>query len=166
MADPRARTALLDPGDPHGKRQGVVCRTTCPGWELPRFRADGTQASVAFRVRPSACVFPANQRGEMYVYLADSATRRQISALGSEIAEMHAQGLVKSFWFVSKAQALAQLKCELSDPSILSLLPDNPLPASFDVIPTRASYDPRIAAALRHMAGIDRTMPGNGIFYS
>ena len=131
-----------------------------------RFRADGTQASVAFRVRPSACVFPAHQRGEMYVYLADSATRRQISALRSEIAEAHAQGLVKSFRFVSKAQALAQLKCELSDPSILSLLPDNPLPASFDVIPTRASYEPRIAAALRHMAGIDRTMPGNGIFYS
>jgi hypothetical protein len=109
------------------------------------FKADGTRASIAFRVRPPACVFPANQRGEMYVYLADSATRRQISAVRSEIAEAHRQGLVKSFWFVSKAQALAQLKCELSDPSILSLLPGNPLPASFDVIPTRAGASPLTA---------------------
>ena len=105
-------------------------------------------------------------RLDIQVYVADSATTPQISALQGAITNLQAHGQVKSYTFVSKEQALQKLKSELSDPTILTLLPNNPLPASFDVTPVDPSHDAQIAAALRANTAIDTTMQGNGIFYA
>ena len=105
-------------------------------------------------------------RLDIQVYVADAATSAQVTNLQTSITALQRQGLVKSYSFVSKDQALAQLKSELSDQSILNLLPNNPLPASFDVIPTDPSKDAQVAAALRGNPAIDTTMTGQGINYA
>ena len=105
-------------------------------------------------------------RLDIQVYVADSATTPQVSALQGAIANLQTQGQVKTFSFISKAQALSKLKSELSDQTILTLLPNNPLPASFDVIPVDPAHDAQIAAALHGNGAIDTTMPGQGIDYA
>ena len=105
-------------------------------------------------------------RLDISVYVADSATDAQVTNLQGSITNLQHQGLVKSYTFVSKAQALQRLKSELSDQSILNLLPNNPLPASFDIIPNDPAKDSQIAAALRGNPAIDTTMQGQGINYA
>jgi cell division transport system permease protein len=105
-------------------------------------------------------------RLDIQVYVADAATDAQVTNLQTAITNLQRQGLVKSYSFVSKQQALDKLKSELSDQSILNLLPNNPLPASFDLIPSDPSKDAQVAAALRGNAAIDTTMTGQGINYA
>ena len=105
-------------------------------------------------------------RLDISVYVADSATDAQVTNLQGSITNLQHQGLVKSYTFVSKAQALQRLKSELSDQSILNLLPNNPLPASFDIIPNDPAKDSQVAAALRGNPAIDTTMQGQGINYA
>ncbi len=105
-------------------------------------------------------------RLDISVYVADAATDAQVTSLQGSITNLHSQGLVKSYVFVSKQQALQRLKSELSDQSILNLLPNNPLPASFDIIPNDPAKDAQIAAALRGNPAIDTTMQGQGINYA
>ncbi len=105
-------------------------------------------------------------RLDISVYVADSATDAQVTNLQGSITNLQRQGLVKTYTFVSKAQALQRLKSELSDQSILNLLPNNPLPASFDIIPNDPAKDAQIAAALRGNPAIDTTMQGQGINYA
>jgi cell division transport system permease protein len=105
-------------------------------------------------------------RLDIQVYVADAATTPQVSQLQGAITNLQDHGQIKSYSFISKQQALQKLKNELSDQSILTLLPNNPLPASFDIIPADPAHDAQIAAALRNNAAIDTTMPGQGIDYS
>ncbi len=105
-------------------------------------------------------------RLDIQVYVADAATTPQVSALQGDIANLMNQHQVKTFSFISKQQALQKLKSELSDQSILTLLPNNPLPASFDLTPMDPAHDAQIAAALRGNPAIDTTMPGQGIDYA
>jgi cell division transport system permease protein len=105
-------------------------------------------------------------RLDISVYVADSATDAQVTGLQGSITNLQHQGLVKSYTFVSKEQALQRLKSELSDQTILNLLPNNPLPASFDIIPNDPAQDAQIATALRGNPAIDTTMQGQGINYA
>jgi cell division transport system permease protein len=105
-------------------------------------------------------------RLDIQVYISDAATTAQVSNLQQSITALQNQGLVKTFTFTSKAQALQKLKSELSDQSILNLLPNNPLPASFDVTPNDPANDAQVATALRNNPAIDTTMPGQGIDYA
>ncbi len=105
-------------------------------------------------------------RLDIQVYVADAAPQSQVAALQAQIVALQSQGLIKSFSFISKTDALNQFKARLNDPSILTLLPNNPLPASFDVRPADPAKDGQIATALRTSHAIDTTMPGNGISYA
>jgi cell division transport system permease protein len=82
-------------------------------------------------------------RGELNVQFAvyPDATQGELTA-----AKQKLEGLpgVDSVVFISKAEALATLKSELSDKSIVDELHTNPLPASFQVTATDASDLPRI----------------------
>jgi cell division transport system permease protein len=105
-------------------------------------------------------------RLDVQVYVADSATQAQVAALQSAIVGLQTHGQVKSFTYISTTEALNSFKARLKDPSLLELLPSNPLPASFDVIPVNPAHDNQIAAALRSSPAIDTTMPGNGVDYA
>jgi cell division transport system permease protein len=105
-------------------------------------------------------------RLDVQVYVVSSASEAQIAALQNQIDNLKTDHLVKNYTFISQAEALATFKQRLNDPSILQLLPNNPLPASFDVIPNDPGNNGKIAAALRGNPAIDTTMPGNGIDYA
>jgi cell division transport system permease protein len=105
-------------------------------------------------------------RLDIQVYISDAATTAQVTNLQQSVTALQTHGLVKSYVFVSKDQALQKLKSELSDQTILNLLPNNPLPASFDVTPSDPGNDAQIATALRGNPAIDTTMPGQGIDYA
>ena len=66
----------------------------------------------------------------------------QVEGLRTQLAALQDQGEVKSFTYVSKDDALAELRGRLKDPSILEELPSNPLPAKFNVKPTDPEQRP------------------------
>lgn len=72
------------------------------------------------------------QKVEINVFLHDSATSDQIEELAAEIEGWEE---VKEFQFITKEQALERLKEDMGEDAeeILGDLPNNPLPASFEV---------------------------------
>ena len=72
----------------------------------------------------------------------DDATPAEISALKTKL-----EGIphVASVTFISKSQALATLRSELKDKTIVQQLHTNPLPASFEIKADDASNLPRSA---------------------
>ena len=69
-------------------------------------------------------------------FISDSATVPQVEGLRTQLVALQGQGQVKSFTYVSKDDALVELRGRLKDPSILEELPSNPLPAKFNIKPT------------------------------
>ncbi|MGI8632228.1 MAG: permease-like cell division protein FtsX [Solirubrobacterales bacterium] len=67
---------------------------------------------------------------ELNVYLFDDATRAERRALSERIEKIEH---VTSATFISKDKALKLLKGRLADKDIVDELPDNPLPASFQI---------------------------------
>jgi len=82
-------------------------------------------------------------RGELNVQFAvyDDATHDELVAAKQKIEALPG---VDSVAFISKAEALATLKSELSDKTIVQELHTNPLPASFQVTATNAQDLPQI----------------------
>jgi cell division transport system permease protein len=82
-------------------------------------------------------------RGELNVQFAvyDDATHAELVAAKGKIEGIPG---VDSVAFISKSEALATLKSELSDKTIVQELHTNPLPASFQVTATNASDLPQI----------------------
>jgi cell division transport system permease protein len=73
----------------------------------------------------------ARQDLKVYVYIDDTATQSSIEELHRAILSM---GSVESILFISKSEALDELRKELGDDDfILETLESNPLPASFRV---------------------------------
>jgi cell division transport system permease protein len=68
-------------------------------------------------------------------YISDSATVPQVNGLKTQLTALQSQGQIKSFTYVSKDDALVELRERLKDPSILEELPSNPLPAKFNIKP-------------------------------
>lgn len=105
-------------------------------------------------------------RLDVKVYVSNNATTSQVSALQNDIDTLQTQGLVKSYTVVSAAQGEKIFESELSDPGLLQLLPNNPLPGYYDLIPTDPSHNAQIAAALANNPALDTTMPGHGVDYA
>jgi len=82
-------------------------------------------------------------RSELNVQFAvyDDATNAELAAARDKIEAIPG---VASVTFISKQEALATLKGELSDKSIVEELHTNPLPASFQVTATNAADLPQI----------------------
>ncbi len=77
--------------------------------------------------------------------LFDDATKAEITATGKEL-----EGIphVDSVTFISKGEALATLRSELKDKSIVEQLNSNPLPASFEIKADDAANLPAIREAI------------------
>ncbi|HVX31796.1 MAG TPA: permease-like cell division protein FtsX [Solirubrobacterales bacterium] len=91
-------------------------------------------------------------RDELNVQFAlyDDATNAEIAQAKEKIEAIPE---VASVTFISKQEALATLKSELSDKSIVEELHTNPLPASFQVTATNASDLPQIEREVMGTSG-------------
>jgi cell division transport system permease protein len=78
------------------------------------------------------------------VFIGDSATVAQVNGLQRQLTVLQDSGQITAFRYVSKDDALTELRERLKDPSILEELPSNPLPAKFNVKPA----DPAQAQAI------------------
>jgi cell division transport system permease protein len=94
---------------------------------------------------------------EVKVYFQPTATGKQIDNVRVMLAESQQ---VKSFRFVSKAEALKEMRKTV--PTLVKDLAYNPLPASYEVIPKRAEYISSIARTLRNPLppGVDKVKNG------
>jgi cell division transport system permease protein len=82
------------------------------------------------------------------IYFNDSATPAQVNAVA---AKLHADPRVKSYRYVSKQEALQEMKRRYPD-LFKTALPANPLPASERVTPKRAEDIDAIAASFTPLA--------------
>ncbi len=97
-------------------------------------------------------------RGELNIHAAiyDDATRAEINGLQEEL---QAIPHVDSVIFVTKAQALATLRSELKDKSIVEQLHSNPLPASFEVKADDAANLDAVREAIAPKGANGKTQP-------
>ncbi len=79
------------------------------------------------------------------VALFDGASQHQIGSLKAQLEQIPH---VATVTYISKAEALATLKSQLKDKTIVQQLHTNPLPASFEIKATDASYLGAIRAAI------------------
>jgi cell division transport system permease protein len=95
-------------------------------------------------------------------FISDSATVQQVQGLRNQLDALQAQGLIRSHQYVSKDDALAELRGRLKDPSILEELPSNPLPAKENIKPTDPDRAQAIIDQISDSPAID---PELGISY-
>ncbi len=97
-------------------------------------------------------------RSELNVQFAvyDDATHAELVAAKEKIEAVPG---VASVTYISKSEALATLKSELSDKSIVEELHTNPLPASFQVTATNASDLPQIEKEVMGTSGGGKSDP-------
>ncbi len=98
------------------------------------------------------------ERLDVNVYISDGATDQQVAGLQAGIKQLQSEGMVKSFTYISKDEALKILRARMKDPSVLDLLPKNPLPASFKLTSTDPKRNPEIRDRLIDNPAIDKTM--------
>jgi cell division transport system permease protein len=94
---------------------------------------------------------------EVKVYFQPTATGKQIDNVRVLLAESQQ---VKSFRFVSKTEALAEMRKRV--PDIVKNLAYNPLPASYEVTPKKAEYISTISKQIRQadLPGVDKIKNG------
>ncbi len=92
------------------------------------------------------------------VFISDSATVAQVNGLQNQLTALKDSGQVTSFRYVSKDDALKDLRGRLKDPSILKELPSNPLPAKFNVKPTDPANAQKIIDQISDSAAIDKEL--------
>ena len=102
------------------------------------------------------------QKVDVDVFISDAATVDQVNGLQTQIEALRTQGQITEFRYVSKDDALVELRERLRDPSILEELPGNPLPAKFNLQPTDPENAEGIIAALEGHPAIDQEL---GISY-
>jgi cell division transport system permease protein len=83
---------------------------------------------------------------EVHVYFQTDATPQQEAAVA---ARLRSDPRVKEIDFVSKAEALEQMKHNFKDLTKGILLPSNPLPDSYTVTPLKAAYTPLIGKKVK-----------------
>jgi cell division transport system permease protein len=89
------------------------------------------------------------------VFISDSATVTQVNGLQRQLTALQDSGQITSFRYVSKDDALTELRDRLKDPSILEELPSNPLPAKFNVKPTDPAQAQEIIDQISDSPAID-----------
>jgi len=87
-------------------------------------------------------------------------TGKQVSAVRNYLANQQLAGKVKSYRFISKDEALAQMK--RTNPDLVRSISSNPLPDVYAVTPMRAEDVKAVAAGIRaqHFAGVDEVQDG------
>ncbi|MGD9694184.1 MAG: permease-like cell division protein FtsX [Thermoleophilia bacterium] len=95
-------------------------------------------------------------RIDVRAYVSDDATVAQKTELQNRIERLKDEGLVRDFTYLTKEDALKELRGRLKDPTILEALTSNPLPANFKITPTDAERSDEIVAALRNDPAIDK----------
>jgi len=109
-------------------------------------------------------------RVEIEVFIKGAPPQQSsITALHDKIAAMQQQGVVKSFSYVSQAQALQDLRKTLgaNADQILNNLTTNPLPASYKIFVRHPDQVDQVAAQFFHDPNVDND-PGttNGVSYA
>jgi cell division transport system permease protein len=96
---------------------------------------------------------------QVHVYFQSNATQQQEQAVRFKLQH---DPRVKTVHFVSKKQALTQMKKEFKN-LVTIPLPNNPLPDSYTVVPVKASYTPLIGTSVRQAgwAGVDNVKWGS-----
>jgi cell division transport system permease protein len=102
------------------------------------------------------------EKVDIDAFIADTATVPQVEGLRTQLAALQTQGQIREFAYVSKDDALTELRGRLKDPSILEELPSNPLPAKFNIKPTDPDNAQAIIDQIADSAAID---PELGISY-
>ena len=98
---------------------------------------------------------------EVKVYFDETATKKDMTAVQRYLANQVSLGQVKSYRFVSKAEALRRMR--RTNPDLVSSIATNPLPPSFEVVPTHAEDVKAVADGIRaqHFKGLDTTDKDN-----
>lgn len=91
---------------------------------------------------------------DVEVYIADAATDKQVNTIKQKIEGLRGSGEVKSYTYVSKADAIDEFRKRLDDPSILDYLPANPLPASFNLKLTDPSRAADVVSQIKGTPGL------------
>jgi cell division transport system permease protein len=81
----------------------------------------------------------------VHIYFDTNVTGPQVNAVGNRLAK---DPRVKSYTFVTRAEALAKMRKRY--PDLVKNLAYNPLPPSYDVIPTKGEFTPKIANTYQH----------------
>ncbi len=89
------------------------------------------------------------------VFISDQASVSQVNGLQSQLMALKESGQITAFSYVSKDDALADLRERLKDPSILEELPSNPLPAKFNVKPADPAQAQQIIDQISDSPAID-----------
>jgi cell division transport system permease protein len=97
---------------------------------------------------------------DVKVYFTEGVTPKQVNAVRVYLANEQIAGAVKSYRFISRAEALRIMR--KTNPELVSGVPSNPLPDAYTVTPQRAENVKVVAAAIRarHFAGVDQVQDG------
>jgi cell division transport system permease protein len=96
------------------------------------------------------------KRIDISAYISDSATDSQVQGLEAQVKALQERGLVQSYTYVSKADALEIMRKRLPDDGLLDELPGNPFPASFLMKPADVSKSQLIVDELAGGVAIDK----------
>jgi cell division transport system permease protein len=102
------------------------------------------------------------EKVDIDAFISDSATVPQVEGLRTQLTALQGDGQIREFTYVSKDDALTELRGRLKDPSILEELPSNPLPAKFNIKPTDPDNAQGIIDPIADSPAID---PELGISY-
>ena len=102
------------------------------------------------------------EKVDIDAFISDSATVPQVEGLRTQLVALQTNGEIREFTYVSKDDALNELRGRLKDPSILEELPSNPLPAKFNIKPTDPDNAQGIIDQISDSPAID---PELGISY-
>ena len=102
------------------------------------------------------------EKVDIDAFISDSATVPQVEGLRTQLVALQSDGQIREFTYVSKDDALNELRGRLKDPSILEELPSNPLPAKFNIKPTDPDNAQGIIDQISDSPAID---PELGISY-
>jgi cell division transport system permease protein len=94
---------------------------------------------------------------EVKVFFVDGVTGKQVNSVGAYLGK---DTRIKEYQFVSKTEALKRMQKKY--PQLTANLPSNPLPASFEITPTRAEDVKEIASDLRtqKFKGVEKVKDG------
>ena len=98
------------------------------------------------------------EKVDIDVFIGDEAPVAQVNGLQTRLTALQDSGQIESFRFVSKDDALVELRERLKDPSILEELSGNPLPAKFNVKPSDPDRAEAIIASIGDSPAIDEEL--------
>jgi cell division transport system permease protein len=81
----------------------------------------------------------------VHIYFETNVTGQEVNGVANRLAK---DPRVKSYTFVTRAEALRKMKKRF--PDLVKNLAYNPLPPSFDVVPTKGEFTPKIANTYQH----------------